>query len=185
MKRTSGVVASALLSLAISGAASAQQAPAPAAPAAPAARPPQVSGQVGSGAPEDIFLVLSMTETKGVSMSKTEFRLAQGGYYRFNLVCPGSGPVNEASIEFHADGLLENSHLRLVSVSERSTGGPQGTNEINFHVQGEQIRFMECEGLPLNVRFSFYPIRKGTYPFTINNKTVQPAVETKGSFIVE
>src|SRR5262245_57405797 len=133
MKKTSGIVAGALLSLAISGAAFAQQAPAPGA-AAP--RPPQVSGQVGSGAPEDIFLVLGMTESKGVTMSKTEFRLAQGGYYRFNLVCPGSGPVNEASIEFHADGLLENSHLRLVSVSERSTGGPQGTNEINFHVQG-------------------------------------------------
>jgi hypothetical protein len=169
MNRMAGMVAGALFSLAISGAAFAQQ----------------VSGKVGVGAPEDVFLVLTMGANGGVTLSKSEFKLAQGGYYRFNLVCPDSGPKNEASIEFHSDGLLENSHLRLVSVSERSTGGPQGTNEINFHVQGEQIRFMECEGLPLNVRFSFYPIKKGTYPFTINNKTVQPAVETKGSFIVE
>src|SRR5262245_50002673 len=121
MKSVAGIVAGGVVALAVVGAAVAQQAAAPAA----APRPPQVSGQVGSGAPEDIFLELSMTPTKAVTMSKTEFRLAQGGYYRFNLVCPGSGPVNEASIEFHADGLLENSHLRLVSVSERSTGGPQ------------------------------------------------------------
>ena len=96
-----------------------------------------------------------------------------------------SGTKNEASIEFSAPDLWENSHLRLASVSERSTGGPQGTKEINFHIQGEQLRLMECEGLPLNVRFSFYPIKKGTYPFTITNATVQPAVEFKGSFIVE
>jgi hypothetical protein len=158
-----------LFSLAISGDAFAQQ----------------VSGRVGTGAPEDVFLTLTLAANGSLTLSKTEFKLAQGGYYRFNLVCPDSGPKNEASIEFLAPGLLENSHLRLASVSERSTGGPQGTNEINFHIQGEQFRLMECEGLPLNVRFSFYPIRKGTYPFTINNKTVQPAVELKGSFIVE
>ena len=167
--RTAGIFAGAVLLLTLPCAASAQQA----------------SGKIGTGAPEDVFLILNLAANGSLTLSKTEFHFAQGGYYRFNLVCPDSGPKNEASIEFSAPDLWENSHLRLASVSERSTGGPQGTNEINFHIQGEQVRLMECEGLPLNVRFSFYPIKKGTYAFTINNKTIQPAVATTGKFIVD
>jgi hypothetical protein len=166
--RVAGIVAGVLLSLAISGGAVAQQ----------------VSGRVGTGAPEDVVLTLTLAANGSLTLSKTEFRLAWGGYYRFNLQCPDSGPKNEASIEFSAPGLWENSHLRIASVSERGSSFQQGL-EINFHIQGEQMRLMECEGLPLDVRFSFYPMRRGTYPFTVKNDTVNPAVELKGSFIVE
>ncbi len=168
MNKMAGIVAGALLSLAVSGAASAQQ----------------TSGQVGTGAPEDIFLTLTMDAAKNLTLSANEFHLAWGGYYRLNLECPDSGPVNEASIEFEAPDLWENSHLRIASVSERASGF-KVVGEINFHIQGEQLRMMECEGLPLDVRFSFYPMKKGTYPFTITNSTIKPAVEMKGQFIVE
>jgi hypothetical protein len=168
MNKVAGVIAGGLAALAVSGGAMAQQ----------------VSGKVGSGAPEDIFLTLTLDTDKNLTLSQSEFHLAWGGYYRLNMECPDSGPVNEASIAFSAPDLWENSHLRLASVSERASGY-QKVGEINFHVQGEQIRLMECEGLPLDVRFSFYPIKKGTYPFTVLNSTVKPAVEVKGQFIVE
>ena len=75
MIRTAGIVAGAMLSLAISTTAFAQQ----------------VSGKIGTGAPEDVFLTLSLTANGALTLSKTEFHLAQGGYYRFNLVCPEIG----------------------------------------------------------------------------------------------
>ncbi len=168
MNKMVGVVAGVLVSLAISGAATAQQ----------------QSGQVGTGAPEDIFLTLTLDADKNLTVSQNEFHLAWGGYYRLNMECPDSGPVNEASIAFASPGLWQNSHLRLASVSERASGYQQ-VEEINFHIQGEQLRLMECEGLPLDVRFSFYPMKKGTYPFTLLNSTVKPAVEMTGKFIVE
>ena len=86
MKKMASIVAAGLVAL-ISGAAMAQQA-APAPGAAPAPRPPQVSGQVGSGAPEDIFLNMKMAADGTVNLSTSAFKLAWGGYYRFNFVCP-------------------------------------------------------------------------------------------------
>ena len=168
MNKMAGFIAGALVSLAVSGAAFAQQ----------------QSGMVGSGPPEDVFLNLSLADDGTLTLSQSEFRLAWGGYYRFNLQCPTEGPVNESSIEFWAPELWQNSHLRLVSVSEPESGFQQ-VGEINFHVQGLQIRMMECEGLPLDIRFSFFPVRKGTFPFTVVNSTVDPEVELTGSFIVE
>ena len=146
----------------------------------------QQSGQLRTGPPEDVFMILTMDANNNLSINQTEFHLAWGGYYRFNMVCPEGGPGNEHSIQFMAPDLWENSHLRLASVSDRSTDPTfQVLGEINFHVQGLQIRNMECEGLPLNVRVSFYPIKKGTYSFTVTNSTVSPPVEYEGTVIVE
>ncbi len=146
----------------------------------------QQSGQLRAGPPEDIFMILAMDANDSLSINQTEFHLAWGGYYRFNMVCPEGGPGNEHSIQFTAPDLWENSHLRIASVSERSTDPTfQALDEINFHVQGLQIRNMECEGLPLNVRFSFYPMKKGNYTFTVTNSSINPAVEYTGTFIVE
>lgn len=144
----------------------------------------QESGRVGSGPPEDIVLKVTLAADGTMQLSQTEFRLAWGGYYRFNLECPASGAANEAGVSFSAPDLWTNSHLRLVSVSDPRSGAAD-TPEINFHAQGLQIRMIDCEGLGLNARFSFFPLRKGTFAFTVLNDTIDPAVEVKGAFIVE
>ena len=169
MNKISWVVAGALVSVVASGAAFAQQ----------------PSGQVGSGPPEDIFLEVTLgANGAGITLSQTEFRLAWGGYYRFNLECPAAGVENEAGISFSAPELWTNSHLRLVSVSDPRSGF-QEVPEINFHLQGLQLRMIDCEGMEAAARFSFFPMRRGTFPFTVLDDTVTPAVEVMGSFIVE
>ncbi len=107
-----------------------------------------------------------------------------GGYYRFNLECPAAGTANEHGFSFDAPELWENSHLRIVSVSDPKSGFMTAP-EINFHVQGLQIREIECEGFQAAARFSFFPMRKGTYPFTVVNGTVDPPQTLNGSFVVE
>jgi hypothetical protein len=144
----------------------------------------QQSGQLRTGPPEDVFLEVALAADGSLTLSQTEFHLAWGGYYRFNLECPAAGVENEAGISFWAEELWENSHIRIVSVSDPRSGF-QEVPEINFHLQGLQIRMIDCEGLGLAARFSFYPMRKGTYPFTVLNDTVEPQQEMTGAFIVE
>jgi hypothetical protein len=163
-----GIVAGALVSLAGMGGAFAQQQP----------------GQVGSGPPEDIFLTATLAADGGITLSQSEFKLAWGGYYRFNFECPADGIENEAGIAFSVDGLWPNSHIRLISVSD-STTREQRVPEINFHLQGLQVGMIECEGLAAAARVSFHPMRKGSYAFTVLNDTVDPPVEASGSFVVE
>lgn len=157
MNKRTGIIAAAVVSLAAIGVAFAQQQP----------------GVVGSGPPEDIFLETISEANGGVTLSQDEFRLALGGYYRFNLECPAAGVENEAGFSFWAPELWENSHIRVVSVSDPRSGF-QDVPEINFHVQGLQIRMIGCEGLGLAARFSFHPMRRGTYPFTVLDDTVDP-----------
>ena len=166
MTRLANILAGTFAALALPFAASAQQA----------------SGTVGSGAPEDIFLELTGADG-GIALSQDEFRLAWGGYYRFNLICPAE-VENEAGVSFSAPELLENAHLRILSVSDTQSGF-QEVPEINFHLQGLNFRRIDCEGLNLAVRFSFHPMRRGTYPFTVLDDTVEPPRELAGSFIVE
>ena len=191
MKKTAGIVAGGLVSLAISGAALAQQAPAPGgaaapaaptAPAAPAPRPPQVSGQVGSGAPEDIFLNMKMAADGTVSLSPSSFKLAWGGYYRFNFVCP-VGMADGMGVVMYAPEMWENSHIRIVSVADVTK--PVEDPQANFYMQGRLISKLECEGLDLALRVSFHPMRKGTYVFRVVNERTTPQKEVKGQFVVE
>ena len=193
MNKLACVIAGALtFSLAAAAFAQAPAAPAPANPAvaapggAAAAQPqqPQQSGQLRSGPPEDFFLDVTLAADGGLTLSQTEFRLAWGGYYRFNLNCPAAGVENEAGISFSAPEFLENAHIRIVSVSDLG-GGFQDVPEINFHLQGLNLRMIDCEGLGMAARISFHPMRRGTYPFTVLNDTVTPEVEVTGQFIVE
>jgi hypothetical protein len=182
MKRTAGIIAGGLLSLAISGAALAQQAPAPAPGGAPAPRPPQVSGQVGSGAPEDIFLNMKMAADGTVGLSTMTFKLAWGGYYRFNFVCP-VGMADGMGVVMYAPEMWENSHIRIVSVADVTK--PVEDPQANFYMQGRLISKLECEGLDLALRVSFHPMRKGTYVFRVVNERTTPQKEVKGQFVVE
>lgn len=179
INRTAGSVAGGLVALAISGAAMAQQ---PAAPAAPAPRPPQVSGQVGTGAPEDVFLNMKMAADGGVTLSAGAFKFALGGYYRFNFVCP-VGLADGMGVVMYSPEIWENSHIRIVSVAD--TTKPVEDPQANFYMQGRNISKLECEGLDLTLRVSFHPMRKGTYPFRVVNERTTPPKEVKGQFVVE
>jgi len=164
-----GIIVGGATSLAVLGAAFAQQVP----------------GQVGSGPPEDFTIEVSFAADGTMLVSQTEIRLAWGGYYRLNLVCP-SGVENEAGVTFQAPDFLENMHIRIVSVSDLNPEGVfQDVAEINFHMQGLNLRQIDCEGLGLAARISFHPMRRGEYPFTIIDDTVEPNVEVPGMFIVE
>ena len=144
----------------------------------------QESGKVGSGPPEDIFLDATLAADGGITLSQGEFKLAQGGYYRFNFECPAAGIENEAGISFTAPTFWRDTHIRIVSVAD-SASREQQVPEINFHMQGLQVGMIDCEGLGAAARISFFPMRKGTYPFTVINETVDPSVEVTGSFVVE
>ncbi len=161
MNKFTTFMAGALVALAASGAAVAQQ----------------QSGAVGSGPPQDVKLEVTVG-ADGITLSTSEIRLALGGYYRFNLICP-SDLGNEAGINFVAPTLLSNSHLRLLSV-----GAIDSDQEVNFHLQGLNFRQIDCEGLAAEARFSFHPMRAGTYPFTVK-ADVDPPREAVGNFIVE
>lgn len=138
----------------------------------------QQSGAVGSGPPEDVTLAVTTGADGALTLSQAEIRLAWGGYYRFGLTCPPD-LGNEAGISFAAPELIANSHLRLISVADPATD-----TEINFHVQGLSFRQIDCEGLAMSARFSFHPMRKGTYPFRVFDGA-DPPHETTGQFIVE
>ncbi len=168
-KRTGIIIAGALVSMAVIGAALAQQEP----------------GRVGSGPPEDFTIEVSFAADGTMNVSQTEIQLAWGGYYRLNLVCP-SGVLNEAGVTFQAPAFLQNMHIRIVSVSDLNPEGAfQDVAEINFHMQGLNLRQIDCEGLGLAARISFHPMRRGEYPFTIIDDTVQPNREVAGMFIVQ
>lgn len=168
MKVTSAFVG-AVVSIAVLGTAYAQQVP----------------GQVGSGPPEDFTIEVSFAADGTMSVTPTEIRLAWGGYYRLNLVCP-SGVENEAGVTFQAPEFLQNMHVRIVSVSEINPDGAfQDVGEINFHMQGLNLRQIDCEGLGMAARISFHPMRRGDYSFTIIDDTVEPNPEVAGTLIVE
>jgi hypothetical protein len=167
MSKTAGFIVAAVASVAIVGAAVAQQ----------------ETGRVGSGPPEDFTIAVSFGADGVMNVSTTEVRLAWGGYYRLNLNCPAA-VVNEAGVTFQAPEFLQNMHIRIVSVSDLN-GGFQDVNEINFHMQGLNLRQIDCEGLGLAARISFHPMRRGEYPFTIIDDTVTPNREVAGMFIVE
>ena len=169
LMKIAGVVAGAVVSLAVSGAAFAQQEP----------------GRVGSGPPEDFTIEVSFADDGTMNVSQTEIHLAWGGYYRLNLVCP-AGVENEAGVTFQAPRFLQNMHIRIVSVSDLNPEGAfQDVAEINFHMQGLTLRQIDCEGLGLAARISFHPMRKGEYVFTVIDDTVEPNVEVTGMIIVE
>ena len=52
-----------------------------------------------------------------VSLSQSSFKLAWGGYYRFNFVCP-VGMADEMGIVMYAPEMWENSHIRIISVAD-------------------------------------------------------------------
>ncbi|ABV94367.1 hypothetical protein Dshi_2634 [Dinoroseobacter shibae DFL 12 = DSM 16493] len=133
----------------------------------------QESGRVGAGAPEDIFMEITRAEDGAVTIAPEEFTLAHGGYYRFNVVCP-EALTSETGYHFEATELLENAHIRVLSVGEV---------DIEFYMQGLTFRAIECDDAG-SARFSFHPMRKGVYPIHVRDQAVPPT-EAFGRVVVE
>ncbi|WP_135505919.1 hypothetical protein [Roseovarius aestuariivivens] len=125
----------------------------------------QVSGKIGAGKPEDIFLEITRAADGGVALSQTELRLALGGYYRLNVVCP-EDVKPETGFHFEAPELLANAE-----------------SEMEFYMQGLSFRAIQCDGKG-SARFSFHPMRKGSYSFVARDHA-EPPKETRGTIIVD
>lgn len=135
------------------------------------AQDPPVSGQIGSAPPTDITMEVTTGPDGGPILSQTDFPLVLGGYYRFNFVCPDA---KDDATGFHLEvnDLLANSHLRVISVSD-----------IEIYLQGMSFRAIECDEAG-SARFSFHPMRKGTYEIYVRDHS-EPPKEARGKFIVE
>lgn len=131
----------------------------------------QEPGVIAAPPPVDLFMEVTTGPNGEPILSEDEFELVTGGYYRFNFVCPDA---QDDSTGFHLEvnKLLENSHLRVVSV-----------RDIEIYMQGLSFRAIECdeEG---SARFSFHPMRSGVYEIYVRDHS-DPAQEAFGRFIVE
>ncbi|MGR3793213.1 hypothetical protein [Vannielia sp. SX4] len=131
----------------------------------------QTSGEVGGFPPEDIEIVVKTGEGGAPEVSATEFTLALGGYYRFNFTCPDAKD-DETGFHFESEGLMTNAHIRVVSVGD-----------MEIYMQGLGFRALECDE-PGTVKFSFHPMRAGTYDFIVRDHSEPPQV-VNGVFVVE
>lgn len=139
----------------------------------PAFAQEQESGRVGSGAPEDVFMEVRHGDDGAPVLEPEEFALALGGYYRFNVVCPEQ-LSSETGFHVEMTDLLENSHIRVLSVGE---------SDIEFYMQGLTFRAIECDDAG-SARFSFHPMRSGVYPISVRDQGVPPK-EAFGRIVVE
>ncbi|MDD2869810.1 hypothetical protein [Neomegalonema sp.] len=150
------------------GGAAAQEAPAAEGHGWAASAP---AGVIAVGPPQDVELRVS-TGPEGEPVSETTaIDLKMGGYYRLNFICTDAAD-DTAGFRFESPKLLSNAHLRVLSV-----------DDIEIHMQGLSFHALECDE-PGAVRFSFHPMRKGEYEFTVKNQDDPPAV-LKGVFRVE
>lgn len=129
------------------------------------------SGVIGAPPPIDIFMEVTTGPNGEPVLSEDEFDLLTGGYYRFNFVCPDAKD-DATGFHFEADNLLENAHLRIVSVGD-----------IEVYMQGLSFHAIECDEAGA-ARFSFHPMRQGVYEIYVRDHS-DPAQEAFGRFVVE
>jgi hypothetical protein len=122
----------------------------------PALTHAQVGGNLAAGPPIDIFVEISTGPNGEPVLSRQEFKLITGEYYRFNIDCPDVAH-DLVGWRVEVTDLLSNSHLRVVSVGD-----------IEIHLQGLTFRAIECDEIG-SARFSFVPIRPGTYDLYVGN----------------
>lgn len=126
---------------------------------------------VGSGPPNDIYLEVTTGASGEPVLSANEFKLAWGGYYRFNLVC-SDAEDDATGFHFEAPGLMDNMHLRVVSVGD-----------IEIYMQGLSFNAIECDDAG-SARFSFHPMRKGSYEMLVRDHS-EPPQSAIATIIVE
>ncbi len=111
--------------------------------------------QPSGGPPKDVFVEARLS-ANGIALSPAEIQLDRGAYYRLNLVCHASDQ-GDPNFTFETDPLVRNAHLRVLTVEN-----------IEVYVQGLSFRALQCEGEGA-VKFSFYPLRSGTYEINVSN----------------
>lgn len=131
----------------------------------------QAPGTVVIGPPTDITLEVRTGADGGPVLSAREFKIALGGYYRFNFVCPDAAS-DETGFHLELNDMMANAHLRLISIAQ-----------IEVYLQGQTFRAIECDR-PGTARISFHPMRKGSYDIYVRNHTTPPK-EGRAKFIVE
>jgi hypothetical protein len=122
----------------------------------PALAHAQIGGNLAAAPPIDIFVEISTGPNGEPVLSLQEFKLITGEYYRFNIKCPDVAH-DLVGWRVEVTDLLSNSHLRVVSVGD-----------IEVHLQGLTFRAIECDEIG-SARFSFVPIRPGTYDLYVGN----------------
>ncbi len=138
----------------------------------------QVGGNLAAGPLVDLFVEISTSPNGEPVLSLKEFKLITGEYYRLNINC--SDVTDDlAGWRVEATDLLSNSHLRVVSVGD-----------IEIHLQGLTFRAIECDEIG-SARFSFVPIRPGTYdlyvgnvPSAVGRPIGEAGVQASGKFVL-
>lgn len=118
---------------------------------APARAQAQVGGNLAAFPPVDLAIEITTQGDRPV-LSTSEIELVTGEYYRVAVTSDGG-----ADWRFEASDLLQNAHLRLVTIAG-----------IEVHLQGMVFRAIELDQAG-TAEFSFTPIRPGTYAFTVGN----------------
>ena len=128
----------------------------------------QVGGNLVAYPPVDINVEITTNKDGAPVLSKTDFDLITGEYYRFIFKSDGK---HDWRVEL--PDLLQNSHLRVVTV-----------NDVEVHLQGLMFRAIEFDSKPNTASFTLTPIRPGDYqlyvgpnPLSVNRPAGESGVQ--------
>lgn len=110
----------------------------------------QVGGNLAALPAVDLRLAITTGADGRPVLSPQEFSLTTGEYYRMNISSDGG-----AMWRVEADDLLQNVHLRLLTVGE-----------VEIHLQGLTFRAIEFDETG-EARFTFTPIKPGAYSIDV------------------
>jgi hypothetical protein len=120
----------------------------------------QVGGSLIAFPPVDLKLEIVETPDGRPRLSQSELRLTTGEYYRLSVTSTG-----KTDWRLEAAGLLQNSHLRVVSI-----------NGIEVHLQALVFRALEFDEAG-TASFSFTPLVPGTYALTVGRNPIAQGLE--------
>lgn len=116
----------------------------------------QSLGNLAQYPPRAIDITITTARDAMPVLHPKVIRLLSGRYYRLTIHCPDvRGDLS--GWRFEMPGLLNNSHLRLVTVGD-----------IEIHLQGLSFNAIECDEIG-SAHVSFVPIKPGTYPLYVGN----------------
>jgi hypothetical protein len=107
----------------------------------------QVGGNLAALPAVDIHIDIVTGKDGAPVLSKTDFDLITGEYYRINFKSDGK---KDWRVEL--PDLLQNSHLRVVTI-----------NDVEVHLQGLTFRAIEFDAKPNSASFTLTPIKPGDY----------------------
>lgn len=138
----------------------------------------QVGGNRRWTPPTDLHVEITTSDAGLPVLSEDEFELVAGDYYRFNFAC--SDVIDDRrGWRIEITELLQNSHLRMVSVGD-----------IEIHLQGLTFRGIECDEVG-TAKVSLVPIRPGVYdlyvgnvPTAVGRPVGAAGVRSEGKFVI-